>query len=179
MCLEVQGCSILLKGSAERTHSVARPDPRVASSVMSRMAFCFTGTLPSDFLPLFVNANDRTNEGIIHRALPFFSVQFHPEASGELRLSVLRTGTLHPPRQVALTGHSACVHRVTVTTPGASKHSGGGESQGGRAAPGRSSSRRSGAPTFPRLHVVPVVASQAAVWQEDLEDYAARMLCFF
>ncbi|PHJ23419.1 carbamoylphosphate synthetase, partial [Cystoisospora suis] len=39
-------------------------------------------TLPSDFLPLFVNANDRTNEGIIHRSLPFFSVQFHPEASG-------------------------------------------------------------------------------------------------
>ncbi|PFH37015.1 carbamoylphosphate synthetase [Besnoitia besnoiti] len=39
-------------------------------------------TLPSDFLPLFVNANDRSNEGIIHRTLPFFSAQFHPEASG-------------------------------------------------------------------------------------------------
>ncbi|CBZ54796.1 hypothetical protein NCLIV_052220 [Neospora caninum Liverpool] len=39
-------------------------------------------TLPRDFLPLFVNANDRSNEGIIHRTLPFFSAQFHPEASG-------------------------------------------------------------------------------------------------
>lgn len=29
---------------------------------------------------LFVNANDGSNEGIIHTDLPYFSVQFHPEA---------------------------------------------------------------------------------------------------
>lgn len=38
-------------------------------------------TLPSDWEPLFVNMNDGTNEGIRHRSKPFFSAQFHPEAS--------------------------------------------------------------------------------------------------
>ncbi|KAI6219197.1 CAD protein [Aphelenchoides fujianensis] len=36
-------------------------------------------TLADDWLPLFRNANDHTNEGIIHESKPFFSVQFHPE----------------------------------------------------------------------------------------------------
>lgn len=40
-----------------------------------------TATLPGDWEPLFVNMNDGTNEGIRHRTLPFFSAQFHPEAS--------------------------------------------------------------------------------------------------
>lgn len=38
-----------------------------------------TKKLPADWEPLFVNANDKSNEGIIHRELPYFSVQFHPE----------------------------------------------------------------------------------------------------
>lgn len=38
------------------------------------------GTLPSGFVPWFVNANDGSNEGMRHPELPFFSVQFHPEA---------------------------------------------------------------------------------------------------
>lgn len=38
-------------------------------------------TLPSDWEPLFINMNDGTNEGIRHKTLPFFSAQFHPEAS--------------------------------------------------------------------------------------------------
>ena len=38
-------------------------------------------TLPSDWEPLFVNVNDGTNEGIRHKKKPFFSAQFHPEAS--------------------------------------------------------------------------------------------------
>lgn len=37
--------------------------------------------LPLGFERWFFNANDNTNEGIIHSNLPFFSVQFHPEAS--------------------------------------------------------------------------------------------------
>lgn len=37
--------------------------------------------LPADWEPLFVNMNDGTNEGIRHRSKPFFSAQFHPEAS--------------------------------------------------------------------------------------------------
>jgi len=39
-------------------------------------------TLPKDWTPLFTNANDGTNEGIIHNERPFFSVQFHPEHRG-------------------------------------------------------------------------------------------------
>ena len=38
-------------------------------------------TLPADWEPLFVNVNDGTNEGICHKTKPFFSAQFHPEAS--------------------------------------------------------------------------------------------------
>jgi carbamoyl-phosphate synthase large subunit len=41
-----------------------------------------TDTLPEYWKPLFLNANDLTNEGIVHTNKPFFSVQFHPEASG-------------------------------------------------------------------------------------------------
>lgn len=37
--------------------------------------------LPKGFRRWFYNANDGTNEGIIHESLPFFSVQFHPEAA--------------------------------------------------------------------------------------------------
>jgi len=38
-------------------------------------------TLPRDWQILFRNLNDNTVAGIEHRKLPFFSVQFHPEAS--------------------------------------------------------------------------------------------------
>jgi len=38
-------------------------------------------TLPNDWEPLFVNLNDNTNEGMRHKHKPFFSTQFHPEAS--------------------------------------------------------------------------------------------------
>ena len=38
--------------------------------------------LPSDWSILFTNANDQSNEGIVHDSLPFFSVQFHPEHMG-------------------------------------------------------------------------------------------------
>jgi carbamoyl-phosphate synthase small subunit len=38
------------------------------------------GKIPDDFSSWFINANDQTNEGIIHKKYPFMSVQFHPEA---------------------------------------------------------------------------------------------------
>lgn len=39
-------------------------------------------TLGSDWEPYFINLNDNTNEGMRHKTKPFFSSQFHPEASG-------------------------------------------------------------------------------------------------
>ncbi len=39
-------------------------------------------TLTKDWAPLFINLNDNTNEGMKHKTKPFFSSQFHPEASG-------------------------------------------------------------------------------------------------
>ncbi len=38
-------------------------------------------TLGNDWEPLFINMNDGTNEGIRHKTRPFFSAQFHPEAT--------------------------------------------------------------------------------------------------
>jgi len=38
--------------------------------------------LPDAYVPYFLNLNDQTCEGIRHRDKPFFSTQFHPEASG-------------------------------------------------------------------------------------------------
>lgn len=37
--------------------------------------------IPPGFKPWFINANDHSNEGIIHTKYPFMSTQFHPEAS--------------------------------------------------------------------------------------------------
>ncbi len=39
-------------------------------------------TLGKEWEPFFININDKTNEGMKHKSLPFFSTQFHPEASG-------------------------------------------------------------------------------------------------
>jgi carbamoyl-phosphate synthase small subunit len=39
-------------------------------------------TLANDWDPYFININDDTNEGMRHKSKPYFSTQFHPEASG-------------------------------------------------------------------------------------------------
>lgn len=36
-------------------------------------------SIPHGWESLFTNANDTSNEGIVHSTLPYFSVQFHPE----------------------------------------------------------------------------------------------------
>ena len=36
--------------------------------------------LPDAWTPLFQNRNDGSNEGIMHKTMPCFSAQFHPEA---------------------------------------------------------------------------------------------------
>ena len=40
-----------------------------------------TDSLGENWEPAFENVNDETNEGIRHKSKPFFSTQFHPEAS--------------------------------------------------------------------------------------------------
>ena len=37
-------------------------------------------SINENWSPYFINANDYSNEGIIHNRLPYFGVQFHPEA---------------------------------------------------------------------------------------------------
>ena len=39
-------------------------------------------SLPANLKPLFINCNDKTNEGLIHEKKPIFTCQFHPEAFG-------------------------------------------------------------------------------------------------
>ncbi|KAI9866285.1 MAG: Multifunctional pyrimidine synthesis protein CAD [Trichoglossum hirsutum] len=39
-------------------------------------------TLPNEWREYFVNLNDSSNEGMIHKSRPIFSTQFHPEAKG-------------------------------------------------------------------------------------------------
>ncbi|CAI4210695.1 unnamed protein product [Parascedosporium putredinis] len=39
-------------------------------------------TLPDEYQEYFVNLNDGSNEGMIHKTRPIFSTQFHPEAKG-------------------------------------------------------------------------------------------------
>ena len=46
-------------------------------------------TLGSDWEPLFINMNDSTNEGIRHKSKPYFSAQFHPEATRSFYLMSL------------------------------------------------------------------------------------------
>lgn len=37
-----------------------------------------TTNMPAGWKPLFVNANDGSNEGIMHTSKPIFTAQFHP-----------------------------------------------------------------------------------------------------
>lgn len=67
-----------------------------------------TNSLPPEWSVLFTNANDQTNEGIIHNSKPFFSVQFHPEhMAGPQDLELLFDIFLSTVKQFKQTGEQS------------------------------------------------------------------------
>ncbi len=93
ICGICMGNQLLAKAAWARTYKLKyghrshnQPVRRVGSDqcfvTSQNHGFAVDGSsLPDDWEALFVNMNDGTNEGIRHRRLPFFSAQFHPEAS--------------------------------------------------------------------------------------------------
>ncbi|MCX6730385.1 MAG: glutamine-hydrolyzing carbamoyl-phosphate synthase small subunit [Candidatus Roizmanbacteria bacterium] len=85
------GNQILALASGGDTYKLAfghRGQNQPCSLVGSKTCYITTqnhgfaiGKIPPGFKPWFINCNDGTNEGIIHKTLPFMSVQFHPEAA--------------------------------------------------------------------------------------------------
>jgi carbamoyl-phosphate synthase small subunit len=70
-------------GHRSHNQPVIRVDSNNAYITSQNHGFAINNnTLTEDWSPLFLNLNDNTNEGMIHKSKPFFSTQFHPEASG-------------------------------------------------------------------------------------------------
>ena len=64
------------------THKLKAPVARSMIAVMASTASKFSAdTLPSQLEVTHLNLNDRTIEGVRHREVPAFSVQYHPEAA--------------------------------------------------------------------------------------------------
>lgn len=61
-------------------------------------------TLPDDAVNRYINANDKTCEGILYKNMPAFSVQFHPEASA----GPLDTGFLFDEFISLMEGNAVC-----------------------------------------------------------------------
>uniref|UniRef100_A0A8C6VDJ5 Carbamoyl-phosphate synthetase 2, aspartate transcarbamylase, and dihydroorotase n=1 Tax=Naja naja TaxID=35670 RepID=A0A8C6VDJ5_NAJNA len=73
-------------------------------------------SLPSGWTPLFTNANDHSNEGLVHESKPFFSVQFHPEHNaGPMDLECLFDVFLETVQDTVAGGQSPKTGGSTVT----------------------------------------------------------------
>ncbi len=79
-------------------------------------------SLPEGWKPLLVNMNDGSNEGLEHTSMPWFSVQFHPEANGgpldtEVLFDRFAELTEHPlsDGSAPISGHLR--HNATVEAP--------------------------------------------------------------
>ncbi|XP_043931401.1 CAD protein [Protopterus annectens] len=73
-------------------------------------------TLPKDWAILFSNANDFSNEGIVHSTKPFFSVQFHPEhMAGPMDLVGLFDVFLKAVQISKLAGHDGTTVKQMLT----------------------------------------------------------------
>ena len=91
ICLGHQLCGLALGGRTYKLkfghHGSNHPVKNLRSGKVEITAqnhgFCVDpdSLPPSDVEITHVNLNDQTNEGMRHRSLPLFSVQYHPEAS--------------------------------------------------------------------------------------------------
>lgn len=88
ICLGHQLLSLAAGGNTEKLKYGHRGQNQPC--IMEGSSRCFITTqnhgftvskIPQGFKPWFTNANDNSNEGMIHRRYPFMSVQFHPEAA--------------------------------------------------------------------------------------------------
>ncbi len=63
-------------------HPVMNLKTKTVEITSQNHGFCVdVKSLPKDVIATHTNLNDMTNEGIMHKTLPAFSVQYHPEAS--------------------------------------------------------------------------------------------------
>ncbi len=91
ICLGHQLCGLALGGKTFKLrfghHGSNHPVKNLLTGQVEITAqnhgFCVDpDSLPADDVEItHVNLNDQTNEGLRHRSLPLFSVQYHPEAS--------------------------------------------------------------------------------------------------
>lgn len=88
ICLGNQILALAAGGDTKKLKYGHRSQNQPCRMVGSKRCFITTqnhgfavSKIPPGFKPWFVNANDLTNEGIIHKTQPFMSVQFHPEAT--------------------------------------------------------------------------------------------------
>ncbi|MBY0376768.1 carbamoyl phosphate synthase small subunit, partial [Patescibacteria group bacterium] len=88
ICLGNQILALACGGTTYKLKFGHRSQNQPAVEVGTKRAYLTTqnhgfavGKIPKGFKEWFRNANDGTNEGIIHTTLPIMSVQFHPESA--------------------------------------------------------------------------------------------------
>jgi len=79
---ESLGCKTKKMKFSNRGHNQPATHPDTGRCFMTSQNHGYevdASDAPPDWQPLFVNANDGSNEGLASETMPAFSVQFHPE----------------------------------------------------------------------------------------------------